>query len=137
MTDPSSAATEMKALRFAASTRDWNACRDATRSLLRRLPPHRALELVREQVERRVPIFERHQPAVTWPREFIRVATGTSYPGEAARRWPDESDFPGPGANDFTLAVEDLWLASRALNDTEKPMSICRLIRRDTRSGWA
>jgi hypothetical protein len=80
--------------------------------LLRQLPGEVALRLIREQLLRRLPAFERHHPGIHWPREFIEASDGTPSRGE--REWPEiEDDFSGPGANNFTSAVEALWKASR------------------------
>ncbi len=37
------------------------------------------------------------------------------------RTWPEaEDDFPGPGANSITSAVEHLWRASRLVDDARQ-----------------
>ncbi len=113
MAEQDSADGELRALRRAADERDWNGCRDAIGKLLSRLPAPAALELVRRELERRLPLFERHQPGVSWPRDLIeslRVANssdGTGLP------WPaeDDDDFPGPGANSFSNGLYELWQA--------------------------
>lgn len=105
---------------MAAEGRDRNGCWEATRKLLRRLPPPTAVVLVRDFLARRLPVFERHQPGVRWPREFIEsVSEATS--DDDSRTWPEaEDDFPGPGANSFTSAVEALWKASRFRQDAQR-----------------
>src|SRR4051812_41638947 len=67
MSEPPSREDEFQALRLAAERLDRNGCWEATQKLLRRLPEHRALLLVRDFVTRRLPVFERHQPGVHWP----------------------------------------------------------------------
>src|SRR5690242_13673015 len=105
---------ELQALRLAARKRDWNGCLEVTEKLLLRLPASRAVSLVREVVEHRLPAFERHQPGVHWPREFLESIRGAE-PLDDGRVWPEEeSDHPRPGANNFTRAVEKLWRASRS-----------------------
>jgi hypothetical protein len=107
--------TALLTLRRVAEEGDWNACREATLRLLSRLPAERAWELTRAQVARRLPCFERHQPEVRWPREFIAVAGAQA--GEGEPDWPEEDEFPGPGANSFIAAVEALRLARRLGKD--------------------
>jgi hypothetical protein len=111
---------ELRALRLSAEQGDWNGCVDMTEKLLRRLPASRAVMLVRELVTRRLPLFERHQPGVRWPREFVESIQGTQ-PMSDGRIWPEaEDDFPGPGANSITSAVEHLWRASRLVDDAHQ-----------------
>jgi hypothetical protein len=103
---------ELHALRHAATHGDWNRCLEAAEALLRRLPPEQALELVRRQVECRLPGFERHQPGVSWPRELLTTLRVASPSGESERDWPwESSEFPGPGANSFLRALENLYQA--------------------------
>ena len=120
MSKPQSTEEELQALRRAAELGDVNGCWDATQKLLRRLPAHLALRLVREFVTRRLPLFERHQPGVHWPRQFIESVPET---GSADDRttWPEaEDDFPGPGANNFIGSVEALWKAGRLVDDVQR-----------------
>jgi hypothetical protein len=120
MSEPASSEEEFQALRTAAVRGDVNGCSDATQKLLGRLPADRALRLVRGFVARRLPLFERHQPGVRWPREFIESISETGSV-EDGRRWPEaEDDFPGPGANSFTTAVEALWKASHLQADERR-----------------
>jgi hypothetical protein len=103
---------ELRALRLSAKRGEWNGCVDATEKLLRRLPASRSVMLVWEVIARRLPLFERHQPTTRWPRDFLDSSRGAS-PSNEEREWPEaEDDFPGPGANSFTSAVEHLWRAS-------------------------
>jgi hypothetical protein len=119
MTEPSSSDDELRALRLAAERDDWNGCRAASQKLLLRLPGRRAVQLIRDQVMRRLPAFERHQPDVHWPREFIESSDGD--PSRVERAWPEAvDDFAGPGANNFTSAVEALWKASRLTLDKRR-----------------
>lgn len=101
----------LRALRRAADERDWNGCRDATGKLLSRLVPPAAFELTLRQVERRLPAFERHQSGVTWPRDLMESLRVARPSDETEARWPAEDDFPGPGANNLTSALEALWQA--------------------------
>jgi hypothetical protein len=111
---------ELEALRRSAELDDWNGCVDMTERLLRRLPADRAVMLVREMIARRLPLFERHQPATRWPREFVESIHGARSLTDG-RTWPEEeTDFPGPGANGFTSAVEHLWLASHLGGDAQR-----------------
>jgi hypothetical protein len=119
MSEPQSLEAEFQALHLAAERFDRNGCWEATRQLLRRLPAHRALLLVRKFVTRRLPIFEHHQPGVHWPREFVDASSEI---GSAdGRTWPEaEDDFPGPGANSFISAVEAVWKASLSTQDEQR-----------------
>ncbi|HYH94630.1 hypothetical protein [Hyalangium sp.] len=111
---------EIQSLRLAAERGDVNGCWDATQKLLRWLPAQRALRLVRDFLARRLLVFERHQPGVLWPREFIESVTGTSAALDG-KTWPKaEDDFPGPGANSFINAVEALWKASVPTEDVRR-----------------
>lgn len=111
---------ELRALRLAAAQDDVNGCWAAIHKLLSRLSVDRKLRLVREFVTRRLPTFERHQPGVQWPREFIEAVAEAGLVGEA-RIWPEaESDFPGPGANSFIAAVEALWKAGHSMKDEQR-----------------
>lgn len=120
MTEPSSIEETLQALRLAAERLDWNGCRTASEELLLQLPTRRAVLLTRDQVRRRLPVFEQHQPGVSWPREFIEsIDAGSGSRDE--RSWPEaEDDFPGPGANSFTSAVESLWKASQLMTDEQQ-----------------
>jgi hypothetical protein len=119
MTEPSSSHEDLSALRLAAERQDWNGCRAALEKLLLRLPSRRALRLIRDQLMRRLPFFERHQPNVHWPREFIESIDGAA--SQTERTWPEaEDDFASPGANNFTSAVEALWKASRLTLDEQR-----------------
>jgi hypothetical protein len=110
---------ELRALRVAAEQGDWNGCRAATQELLVRLPMPRALQLARDHVARRLPAFERHQPSVSWPRQFIG-AVGEPPSTDSGMPWPDQDEFPGPGANSFISAVRALVAASQSLGDAQQ-----------------
>lgn len=121
MAEPDSRDADVLALRHAGEASDSNACQEATKRLLLRIPAQRALELTRQEVAARLPGFEHHQPGVTWPREFLdAVSQAGRWDG---RDWPDTDAFTGPGANNFLRAVEHLWEASRISDDDEKRVS--------------
>lgn len=118
MTEPDSRDADVLALRRAGEAADSNACQEAVRRLLLRVPAPRALEVTRQVVAARLPGFERHQPGVTWPRELIDAVRRTG-------RWqghtlPEADAFTGPGANNFIQAVESLWEARHLADDDEK-----------------
>jgi hypothetical protein len=120
MSETQSPEQELAALRLAAEHQDRNACWDATRKLLHRLPARIALQFSQDFVARRLHCFERHQPGVSWPREFIESISETR-PAASSKTWPEaEDDFAGPGANSFTSAVEALWKASRFAEDEQQ-----------------
>ena len=118
MTQFGSVDDDVLALRRAGELGDWNSCLDATRRLLIRLPAEKALGVIQEQVAARLPGFERHQPGVTWPRGLVEAVTGVRMLN--SWNWPEDDEFPGPGANNFISAVENLWKASRSADDDEK-----------------
>lgn len=118
MTQFNSVDGDILALRRAGDMGDWNSCLDATRRLLSRLPAKEALGLIKNQVAARLPGFEYHQPGVTWPRELIETVIEAGTPDGWC--WPDDDEFPGPGANNFISAVEHLWRASQNEDDNEK-----------------
>jgi hypothetical protein len=119
MGEQSSLGQEVQALQLLAERGDWNACRAATEALLLRLPASHAVRLTRDFLERRLPAFERQQPGVLWPRELLALAEGTG-PSASNRVWPFEDEFPGPGANGFTKALECLWLANQRMTDVKR-----------------
>lgn len=131
---------DLLALQQAAERREWDSCRFVTRRLLARLPLQQAVALTWEQVARRLPAFERHQPGVTWPRQFIESLSAGG--GGEGWTWPeDDGPFPGPGANTFIEAVYDLWQAARVLTGREERLegmvdAISRVIRVDVAEDW-
>ena len=118
MSQPDARDADIAALRNAGEVGDSNACQDATRRLLLRIPAPRALELTQQQVAARWPLVERHQSGVMWPLRFVEDATAIGR--RDAWVWPADDDFAGPGANNFIRAVDHLWESSRILNDDEK-----------------
>jgi hypothetical protein len=60
-------------LRRGAEDGDWSRCLHSTTQLLLRLPGQRALELVRQEVAARLPVFERHAP-MPWVRQAVRTS---------------------------------------------------------------
>lgn len=133
---------ELLALRRSADDGALNGCREALEKLLRRLPPAQALELARQQVERRLPLFERQQPGVLWPRDFLESLRVADPSGEGGRVWPWEHDeFPGPGANTFTSGIDGLWQARRLQPDDPRRLeflvdAITAAIMVDKLSAW-
>ncbi len=110
---------EVQALRSAAEEGGWNQCRAAAEVLLLRLPTSRAVQLARDFIADRLPVFERQQPGVLWPRELLDVVRkNDSF--SRARSWPEEDEFSGPGGNSFLKAVESLWDGSRRTNDAQQ-----------------
>ena len=130
---------DVQALRLAAQAGDWDSCRNATQALLMRLPTHHAIRLTRDFVARRLPAFERQQPAVHWPRELLELVTAEA-PASGERRWPDD-EFPGPGGNSFAKAVDSLWNANLRREDArqctaELVDSLSRSIMAETDEHW-
>jgi hypothetical protein len=119
MDEQSSLEREIQDLRSAAERGVWNSCRDAAEALLLRLAAAHAVRLTHDFVARRLPVFERQQPGLSWPRELLAVLAGERSSNEG-RKWPEEDEFPGPGANSFKKAVESLWRASLSMSDTKQ-----------------
>lgn len=107
---------ELASLRLAVAQGSWNSCQAATEKLLLWLPFPKASALVRNFVASRLPLFERHHPAVRWPREFIESDYELKA-GHEPRQWPQDDDFPGPGANNFISAVRVLWSVHQHVAD--------------------
>lgn len=118
MSERESVEVELRELRSGVDQRGSDACREATAKLLRRMSPTQALEVARQQVERSLPAFERHQPGVTWPRDFLESLRVSDPLGEDGYVWPWENDeFAGPGANNFIAGLDALWRARRLPGD--------------------
>jgi hypothetical protein len=119
MNEQSPLSQEVQALRSAAEEGGWNQCRAATEVLLLRLPTSRAVQLARDFIADRLPVFERQQPGVLWPRELLGAVRekGSS---SRERIWPEEDEFSGPGGNSFKKAVESLWHGSLRTDDTRQ-----------------
>jgi hypothetical protein len=114
--DPRGPIEELQSLRLAAAQGSWNGCQAATERLLCRLPFLQALAVARDFAASRLPLFERHQPGVHWPREFIASVCEPEAVSET-RRWPQDDDFAGPGANNFISAVQALWTTRQQVAD--------------------
>lgn len=101
-------------LRNSAQRRDWNACRDTVEVLLARLPVPTMLRLAHDEVQRRLPLFERHHPNMHWPRVWLEaLATGAPFTFDESTPEVME-EAPGPGGNSFAQAVQQLALAAAA-----------------------
>lgn len=117
MSERDAVEAELRELGSGVDQQGSDACRKATSKLLRRLSSAQALEVARQQVERSLPAFERHQPGVTWPRDFLESLRVPDPLGEGGREWPwREDEFAGPGANNFIKALNNVWEA-RQLED--------------------
>ena len=110
----------LQAARLGAEQGDWNAWRDAIEPLLLRLPTSRAVRLSRDFVARRLPVFERHQPGVSWLQEVLEALTQPEDAASSGREWPFWEDFPGPGSGSFANAVESLWIANQRRGDARQ-----------------
>lgn len=101
-------------LREAAQRGDWNACCDATKVLLSRLTALTMLRIAHAEVQRRLPIFERNQPHMHWPRVWLEaLATGAPFTFDESTPEVLE-EAPGPGGNSFVEAVQQLARAAAA-----------------------
>jgi len=101
-------------LRDSAQRGDWNACRDTVEVLLARLPAPTMLRLAQDEVQRRLPLFERHHPQMHWPRVWLEaLATGAPFTFDESTPEVLE-EAPGPGGNNITEAVRQLALAAAA-----------------------
>lgn len=120
MDDQNSVEEFLQAARLAAEQGDWNAWRDAMGPLLLRLPTSHAVRLARDFIARRLPVFERHQPSVSWLREVLEALTNQEDSASSGRKWPFSEDFPGPGSGNFANAVESLWIANQRSGDARR-----------------
>lgn len=119
---------DVRSLRSAAEAGDWFGCSGAAVKLLLRLTEQRALELSRQQVAARLPVFERQSPGVLWPRELLQGMDGASVQGRC--EWPEGNVFActGPGAYYFIVALEELWKASRGSRDTDDDIKFVAIL---------
>lgn len=116
----SSATETLKALRDAARRRDWNACRAAAEAALSRLPAPQILGLAHQEVQRRLPLFERHHPNVNWPRDWLGMLAAGS-PRALDEASPEVwGETPGPGGGNFRKAVLALSQAAAAEDGAQR-----------------
>lgn len=120
MDDQSSVEEALQAARLAAEQGDWNAWRAAIEPLMLRLPTSRAVRFTRDFVARRLPVFERHQPGMSWVREVLEALTHPEDAASSGRKWPFWEDSTGPGGASFANAVESLWIANQRRGDTRR-----------------
>jgi hypothetical protein len=120
MDDQSSVEEALQAARVGAKQGDWNAWRAAIEPLLLRLPTSHAVRLTRDFVARRLPVFERHQPGMSWVREVLEALNNPEDAASSGREWPFWEDSTGPGGASFANAVESLWIANQRSGDTRQ-----------------
>jgi hypothetical protein len=120
MDDQSSVEQSLQAARLAAEKGDWNAWRAAIEQLLLRLPTSHAVRFTRDFVARRLPVFERHQPGLSWVRGVLEALTHPEDAASSGRKWPFWEDSTGPGGASFANAVESLWIANQRRGDTRR-----------------
>jgi hypothetical protein len=120
MDNQNSVEAALQAARLGAEQGDWNAWRAAIEPLMLRLPTSHAVRLTRDFVARRLPVFERQQPGVSWLREVLEVLTHPEDSASSGREWPFWEDFPGPGSGSFANAVESLWIANQRREDARQ-----------------
>jgi hypothetical protein len=120
MDDQNSVEEALQAARLAAEEGDWNAWRAAIEPLLLRLPTSHAVRFTRDFVARRLPVFERHQPGMSWVREVLEALTHPEEAASSGREWPFWEDSTGPGGASFANAVESLWIANQRRGDTRQ-----------------
>src|SRR5687767_892051 len=104
MDDQSSVEEALQAARVGAEQGDWNIWRDAIEPLLLRLPKSHAVRLTRDFVARRLPVFERHQPGMSWLREVLEALTNPEDATSSGMEWPFWEDSSGPGGASFANA---------------------------------
>jgi hypothetical protein len=120
MDDQSSVEETLQAARLGAEQGDWNAWRAAIEPLLLRLPTSHAVRFTRDFVARRLPVFERHQPGMSWVREVLEALTHPEDAASSGREWPFWEDSTGPGGASFANAVESLWIANQRREDARR-----------------
>jgi len=120
MDDQNSVEEFLQAARLGAEQGDWNAWRAALEPLLLRLPTSHAVRLTRDFVARRLPVFERHQPGMSWVREVLEALSHPEDAASSGREWPFWEDSTGPGGASFANAVESLWIANQCREDARR-----------------
>ena len=120
MDDQSSVEQFLQAARLAAEQGDWNAWRTAIEPLMLRLPTSHAVRFTRDFVARRLPVFERHQPSMSWVRDVLETLTHPEDAASSGREWPFWEDSTGPGGASFANAVESLWIANQRRGDARQ-----------------
>jgi hypothetical protein len=120
MDDQKSVEQLLQAARLGAAQGDWNAWRAAIEPLMLRLPASHAVRLTRDFVARRLPVFERHQPGMSWVREVLEALTHPEDAASSGRKWPFWEDSIGPGGASFANAVESLWIANQRRGDARQ-----------------
>jgi hypothetical protein len=120
MGDQDSVEAFLQAARLGGEQGDWNAWQAAIEPLLLRLPTSHAMRLTRDFVVRRLPVFERHQPGMSWVREVLDALNNPEDAASSGRKWPFWEDSTGPGGASFANAVESLWIANQRRGDTRR-----------------
>jgi hypothetical protein len=120
MDDQNSVEEALQAARVGAEQGDWNAWRAAIEPLMLRLPISHAVRFTRDFVAHRLPVFERHQPGMSWVREVLEALTHPEDAASSGREWPFWEDSTGPGGASFANAVESLWIANQRRGDARQ-----------------
>lgn len=120
MDDENSVEDFLQAARLGAEQGDWNAWRAAIEPLLLRLPTSRAVRFTLDFVARRLPVFERHHPGMSWVRDVLEALIHPEDAASSGREWPFWKDSTGPGGASFANAVESLWIADQRRGDTRR-----------------
>jgi hypothetical protein len=85
------------------------------------LAPGEALRLAREEVSRRLPLFESHHRGTSWPRDVLgELEAAAESAQESPPIAPPPPEATGPGGNNFVNAVEALIHAAQAATDTPR-----------------
>jgi hypothetical protein len=77
------------------------------------------LRLAHAEVQRRLPVFERHHPHMHWPRVWLDALANTA-PFKFDESTPEVlEEASGPGGNNFAEAVRQLALAAAATGERQ------------------
>lgn len=98
---------DLKALRAAASQREWNTSQDTFKRLITDIDLLVALQIPAEQVKAFLPIFGGYFPEAGWVKELLLTVVAYA---SAPKDLPVHTvgQFPAPGCGNFLMAVFDL-----------------------------
>lgn len=114
-------ANALAALRSAASQRNWNGCLVAAEVVFSYLSVPQILRLAYNEVQRRLPLFERHHPYVQWPRIWLESILVSGYQSLSLDETSPEviQETQGPGGANFTKAVIAIFLTVKSVDSLQ------------------
>lgn len=101
-------------LKRVASWTNWNGCIEVATEILTMMSIRDIKKLAYSYIEEYLPIFERYQEEVKWPRERLLVIAKAldaklEYELDSFILPESNSEFTSPGSNGFIKDLEDLW----------------------------